>query len=108
MPKLWPDELILMTRCTESQIKKLLSNPLEETYSIDPKPTPASKRESLHAKKLSSTEVKREKAYNTISPPAKSTIPVLPKKHLEKAKILSEAKANEKLFPGKELVQKKQ
>lgn len=33
---LWPEELILMTRCTESQIKKLLSNPLEETYMADP------------------------------------------------------------------------
>jgi hypothetical protein len=31
-PTLWPEELILMTRCTESQIKRLLSNPLEEVY----------------------------------------------------------------------------
>ena len=35
MPTLWPEELILMTRCTEAQIKKLLQNPLEETYSAD-------------------------------------------------------------------------
>ena len=35
VPTLWPEELVLITRCTESQIKKLLQNPLEETYSAD-------------------------------------------------------------------------
>ena len=35
VPTLWPEELILMMRCTEAQIKKLLMNPLEETYSAD-------------------------------------------------------------------------
>ena len=35
VPSLWPDELITMTRCTEARIKRLLANPLEESYSIE-------------------------------------------------------------------------
>lgn len=74
VPSLWPDELILMTRCTEEQIKKLLSNPLEETYTIDPVSTQASASKTIEVQSsiVKSAEHKLDsdiKGKNLVSPP---------------------------------------
>ena len=42
VPILWPEELMIMTRCKESQIKKLLKNPLQETDAASTKKPVAS------------------------------------------------------------------
>ena len=103
-----------MTRCTEQQIKKLLQNPLEETYSVDlanstqkstslPKPhSTETKTQSSSRRQLIGQEntVKKDgnqrKMYNTLSPPAKATIPIVSKSNQMMPPPKTESKPVEK------------
>ena len=79
--------MIFMTRSTENQIKKLLSNPLEETYNIDVPRLPKT-RSNPHLNSASTKSAEKSKRtahqYNTTSPLVKKSEP------LQNAKLLTE------------------
>lgn len=76
--------MIFMTRSTEAQIKKLLSNPLEETYNIEV-PRMIETRSNPHLNTASTSQsaektTRRVNHYSTTSPLVKQLNPIQNKK----------------------------
>lgn len=88
-----------MTRCTENQIKKLLSNPLEEHQVIDIPQESAEVRKNPHMTISKSTEkIKRDvKNSHTTSPPIKTNKAIIAKAVHLQSKLKTEKKTTETL-----------